>query len=173
MKIDEKKIIVEELHEKFSRAKVVIVTDYKGLNVADITDLRKKLRDVDVEYRVAKNSFFVRASARTDVELAQDYFKGPSAVALSYDDPVVPAKILTEFSDDHKNFEIRIGVMNGKAIDLNAIKVLSALPSREVLLSKLLSVINGVPTAFVRALNDMPKRMLNVLCAIKEQKESM
>ena len=95
MKIEDKKQIVDKLHDKFSRSKVVIVTDYKGLDVAAITELRRKLREAEIEYQVVKNTLLIRASEETDVALIKDCFKGPSAVALSYDDPVSSAKVLT------------------------------------------------------------------------------
>ena len=172
MKLVEKKEIVADLHERFARSKVVIVTDYKGLDVTAINDLRRKLRELDVEYKVVKNSLLIRASEETDVALIKDSFKGPSAVALSYDDPVAPAKVLTKFADEHDKLEIKTGVMDGKVLDLSAIKSLSALPSRDVLLGKLLSVANGVPTGFVRTISAIPAQFLNVLQAIKEQKEA-
>ncbi len=172
MKIDEKKRIVEELHEKFSKSEVVILTDYKGLDVDSINDLRKKLRESQIQYQVVKNSLLIRASKDTDVELIKDNFKGPSAIALSFEDPVSPAKVLTKFADENEKLEIKVGVMNGKVLDISAIKALSALPSREVLIGQLLSVMNGVPTGFVRALVDIQRRLLNVIVAIKEQKEA-
>lgn len=172
MKLEEKKQITQDLHERFLKSKVVILTDYKGLDVAAISDLRKKLKDADVEFRVAKNSLLIRASEDTGVSAIKDDFKGPSGIALSYDDPVAPAKVLTKFAGDNKKFEIKVGVMDGKVLDLGQIKALSDLPSREVLLSQVLSAMNGVPTALVRALNDVPVRMLNVLQAIKDQKEA-
>jgi large subunit ribosomal protein L10 len=106
------------------------------------------------------------------VALIKDHFQGPSAVALSYTDPVAPAKVLTEFAKENKNLEIKIGVMGDNVLDVNRIKALSDLPSREVLLAQLLSAFNGVPTGFVRALNDIPRRLVNVLQAIKDQKEA-
>ena len=172
MKLDQKKEIVKALHDKFERSKIVIVTDYKGLNVTTINDLRRKLREAEIEYKVVKNSLLARAADDTDVALIKDYFVGPSAIALSYDDPVAPAKLLTEFAKENKNLEIKAGILNGKVLDVNAIKSLSSLPSREVLLSQFLSVLVGVPTSVVRALNDMPQRLLNVLQALKEQKET-
>jgi large subunit ribosomal protein L10 len=105
--------------------------------------------------------------------LIKECFKGPSAVALSYEDPIAPAKVLIKFSNEHKKFEIKTGVMNGKVIDLNAIKAVSALPSREVLLGQFLSVANAVPTGFVRVLNAVPIKFLNLLQALKEQKEAV
>lgn len=173
MKLEKKKEIVKSLHEKFARSKVVIVTDCKGLDVAKMNDLRKRLREFDIEYKVAKNSLLIRASKETDVELIKDCFKGPSSVALSYDDPIAPAKVLMKFSKEQGKLEIKTGIMNGKVIDLNAIKAMSVLPPREVLLGQFLSVVNGVPEGFVRVLNAIPMQFLNLLQAVKEQKEAV
>jgi len=173
MKLEKKKEIVKNLHEKFARSKVVIVTDCKGLDVVTMNVLRRRLTESEVEYKVVKNSLLIRASEKTDVELIKDCFKGPSAVALSYDDPIAPAKVLIEFSKKHEKLGIKTGVMNGKVIDLNAIKAMSALPPLEVLLGQFLSVANGVPAGFVRVLNAIPMRFLNLLQAVKEQKEAV
>jgi large subunit ribosomal protein L10 len=172
VKIDDKKKIVEDLKEKFATTKVVIVTDYKGLNVAQMTDLRRKLSEANVEYQVVKNTLLTRASKDTDAALLADVFKGPSGIALSFDDPVAPAKVLTQFAKDHQKLEIKAGVMAGKLMDVAAITALSKLPSREELLSQVLSAMNAVPTGFVQALADVPRRMVNVLNSIKEQKEA-
>ncbi len=104
--------------------------------------------------------------------LIKDTFKGPNAVAMSYGDPVAPAKILSEFAKDNKVLEIKIGVMDGKILDPGAIKSLAALPSREVLLGTFLSALNNVPAGFVRTLAEIPKQLLNVLQAVKDQKEA-
>jgi len=170
--LNQKKQIADLLHEKFARSKVVILTDYKGLDVASMNALRRKLKEADIEYKVVKNSLLVRASEGTDAALISDFFEGPSAVALSYDDPVAPAKILSEFAEDNKKLELKIGVMNGRALDLAAIKALSNLPSREVLLGKLLSAMSGVPTGLVRTLNGVPQKFLNLLMALRDQKQA-
>ena len=172
MKLDQKKEITNDLRERFERAQIVIVTDYKGLDVMTMNALRRKLREVDVEYQVVKNTLLIRASEETDVTAIKEAFKGPSAVAISYEDPVAPAKVLTEFSKDNDKLEIKAGVMNGKALDLQGIKALSSLPSREVLLGQVLAAMNGVPTAFVRTLSGVLGQFLNVLTAIKDQKEA-
>jgi large subunit ribosomal protein L10 len=148
--LEDKKKIVQDLSERFSKAAVVIVTDYKGLDVAAINDLRRRLRKEEIEYQVVKNSLMVRASQETDVALIKETFKGPSAVAMSYSDPIAPAKVL----------------------ELNEIKALSALPSREVLLGTFVSVLNNVPTAFVRTIAEIPRSLLNVLQAVRDQKEA-
>ncbi len=172
MKIEDKQKVVENLKEKFATTKVVIVTDYKGLDVSQMTDLRRKLSEANVEYQVVKNTLLTRASKDTDAELLADVFKGPSAIALSFDDPVAPAKVLTQFAKDNEKLEIKAGVMGGKLMDLDAITALSKLPSREELLAQVLSAMNAVPTGFVRALADVPRRMVNVLNAVKDQKEA-
>lgn len=172
MKLDEKKQLVDEMREKFSKSKVLIIVDFKGLDVAALSVLRKKLRDVGVECKVAKNTLLARAVEQTPVSPIRDEFKGPSAVVLSYEDVVAPAKVLIEFAKDNQKLEIKKGVMGGKLLSLDDIKALSDLPSREVLIARLLSVMIGVPTSFVRVLNGVPQSLLNVLQAIKEQKEA-
>jgi len=170
--LDDKKRIAQDLNERFSKAAVVIVTDYKGLDVAAINDLRRKLRQEEVEYQVAKNSLLVRAAEDTDVALIKEMFKGPNAVAMSYGDPVAPAKILSDFAKDNKVFEIKVGVMDGKVLDAGEIKSLAALPSREVLLATFVSTLNSLPTGLVRMLAEIPRQLLNVLQAVKDQKEA-
>lgn len=154
------------------KSAVVILTDYKGLDVEAMTELRAKLREAQVEYQVIKNTMLRLASEGTGAEAIKDSFVGPSAIAMSYEDPVAPAKILTAFAKDHDKLEIKIGVLDGRVLDVSAIKALADLPSREQLLATVLSAMNAVPTALVTALNDVPRRMVNVLQAIKDQKEA-
>ena len=172
MKLNEKKNVVSDLKERLSSAKVVIVTDYKGLDVTTMNRLRRQLREISCEYQVVKNTLLNRASEETNVALIQDIFNGPNAVALSYEDPVAPAKVLMDFAKENEKLEIKMGVMDGRVLDLNDIKALSALPSREVLLGQLLSAFNWVAASFVRVLSGVPQQFLNVLQAIKEQKEA-
>ena len=172
MNIESKKQFVESLHERLKKSRLAVLTDYKGLDVAAMTELRSKLREADIAYQVIKNTMLRRAAEGTDIEAIQDQFKGPSAIALSIDDPVAPAKILTEFAKSNPKLEIRIGVLEGKVLDPAAIKALSELPSREELLAKVLSTMIAVPTSLVTALSDVPRRMVNVLQAIKDQKDA-
>ena len=171
MRLEDKQKITEDLHDRFTKSAVVVVTDYKGLDVSAINELRRKLREEDIEFQVVKNTLLIRAAKDTGVALIQDYFKGPSAVALSYSDPVAPAKILTQFAKDNQKLEIKGGVLNDKVLDADAIKALAKLPSREVLLGQLLATLNEVPTSFVRTLAEIPRSLLNVLTAIRDQKE--
>jgi len=111
--IERKKQIAEALHDRFARAKVVILTDYKGLNVGAVTELRRRLKEAGIEYQVVKNSLMERASRETDVAVIKDQFKGPSAIALSYDDPVTPAKLLTQFAKENDKLKaMALGPLN-------------------------------------------------------------
>lgn len=166
----QKEELVKGLQEKLSTAKVVITTDYKGLDVEAISDLRRKLKDAGVEYQVVKNTLLRRIAEDNQMALMAECFKGPSAIAYSFEDPVAPAKVLTEFAKENDNLEIKAGVMEDQLLDLAAIKALSSLPSKEVLLAQLLSTINGVPTSFVRVLNAVPQGFVNILSALKDQK---
>ncbi len=172
MRLEKKQKITEDLQQRFSKSVIVVVADYKGLDVSAMNDLRRKLREEDIEFQVAKNTLLMRAAKDTEVALIEDYFKGPSAVALSYKDPVAPAKILVQFAKDNQKLEIKGGVLKDKVLDIDAIKALAMLPSREVLLGQLLSVLNEVPTSFVRTIAEIPRSLLNVLTAIRDQKEA-
>jgi len=172
LRFEDKKKLVDELAEKFSRSAIIIATDYKGLNVVKMNELRRKLGEAEVEYQVVKNRLLKRAAENTDVALMTDHFQGPTAIALGYDDPVKPAKALLNFAKDNEKLEIKGGVMGGKTLDFNAVKSLSDMPSREVLLSQVLSAMNAVPTGLVRALNNVPERLVYALQAIKDQKEA-
>ncbi len=172
MRIAEKQQIAEDLRDRFSKSVIIVLTDYKGLDVAAMNDLRRKLRAEQIEYQVVKNTLLIRASEGNDVALIKDYFKGPSAIALSYDDPVAPAKVLSQFAKDNKKLEIKVGVMGGQVLDENAINALAKLPSREVLLGQLLSALNAVPASFVRTIAEVPRSLVNVLAAIRDQKEA-
>lgn len=172
MRLEAKKQITDDLHDRFARSAVIIVTDYKGLDVASMNDLRRKLREAEIEYQVVKNTLLVRAAEDTEVALIKDHFKGPSAVAISYDDPVAPAKVLAQFAKENDKLEIKVGVLNGKVLDVQAIQALATLPARDVLLALFLSALNAVPTSFVRAIAEIPRSLVNVLTAIKDQKEA-
>lgn len=172
LKLEEKQQIVADLKERMARAAIAILTDYKGLDVAAVNDLRRKLRAEGVEFQVVKNTLLRCAAEGTEVAALSEFFKGPSAIALSYEDPVAPAKTLTAFAKENKKLELKAGVMGGKLLSVEDLKALSQLPSREVLLGQLLGLLNQVPTSFVRLLAEIPRGLLNVLNALKEQREA-
>jgi len=172
VKLEQKKQIVEDLRGRFAKSRLVILTDFKGLDVQSVSELRRKLKEAGIEYKVVKNTLMARASQETPISVLKDHFKGPGAVAISYHDPVASAKILTKFADDSKKLEIRAAVLNGKLIDLSGVRALAALPPREVLLGQLLAVMLDVPTSVVRVLAGVPRGLVNLLAALKDQKEA-
>ena len=172
MQLAQKQQIAEDLRDRFTKSAIVVVADYKGLDVGAMNSLRRKLREENIEFQVVKNTLLTRAAKDTGVEVISDFFKGPSAVALSYDDPVAPAKVLTQFARENEHLEIKVGVMNGKLLDTMQIMALAKLPSREVLLSQFLAALNAVPTSFVRTMAEIPRQLLNVLTALQDQKEA-
>ena len=171
MNREQKAAEVEDLNGRFAKAKIAIATDYRGLTVADFQELRIELRKNNAEIRVAKNTLLKRAVQDTSFEQLQEHFTGTTAITVSYDDPVAPAKVLTAFSKEHDQLEIRGGMLDGKTLSVDDLNALAKLPSREVMLSQLLSVMQAVPTGFVRVLNAVPQSMVFALQAIKEKKE--
>jgi large subunit ribosomal protein L10 len=159
--IDQKKQVVEEITEKLRNSATTIVVDYRGLNVSEVTELRKQLREAGVEFKVYKNTMIRRATAETDLTGIDEFLTGPTAVAFSNEDVIAPAKVLYKFAKDHKDLEIKTGIIEGQVATVDQINALAELPSREGLLSMLLSVLQA------------PIR--NIALAVKavaEQKES-
>ncbi len=167
---NEKEKIVTGLKERLGKACGTFLVDYHGLNVGALTKLRRELTETNIEFRVVKNRLLSIACQDTETAVLKDYIGGPCALAITYDDVVMPAKVLTKFDREYEALEIKIGQINGKIIDLPAIRRLAQLPSREILLSQLLFSLSGVPTSFVRILSEMLKRLVTVLEAIKGQK---
>ena len=135
---------VAELNEKFSRAKSVYVADYRGLDVAAADYLRQRIRKEgagDYEYRVAKNAVLRRAVADLDAAGLANHFEGPTAVAISFSDPVGLAKILSDFAKDHEVFELKGGVVDGEIIDTAQIAALAKLPSMDALRGMIIGLL--------------------------------
>lgn len=149
--IEKKQQVVAEIAEKLTNSKATILTDYRGLNVTQLTELRKQLREVGVEYQVLKNTLTRRAATQTDLSELNDKLTGPTAIAFSGEDVVAPAKVLHTFAKENKELEIKGGVVEGQVVSLEQIKELAELPSREGLLSMLLSVLQAPMRNFALA----------------------
>ncbi len=172
LNISQKKELVEKLTKDLSESQISILIDYKGLDVLQMTDLRAQLRGEGVQAKVVKNTLMIRASEGTDAALMKDFFKGPSAIILSKDDPVAPAKILVDFAKKNEKLEIKAGTLSGKLLSFEELKQLAKMPSREELLGTVVYTLNAVPTSFVNVLAGVPRAFVNVLNAIKDQKEA-
>lgn len=170
MKKSEKEQFVADLNERLKEAKGTFLVDYQGLNVENMNRLRGELRKDEIELRVVKNRLMRIASRETETEVLKDAMIGPSALAISYENVVAPAKVFMEFGKDFKQLKIKCGQISGKFIDEDGLKRLAALPSREVLLAQVLSAMQGVSAGFVRVLSGAVSKLLNVLQAIERQK---
>ena len=142
-RIQAKQDQVDLLSEKMKNAASFIVVNYRGLNVAEATDLRKQLRDSDVEMHVVKNTIIRRAAEAAGVEGLEDVFVGPTAIAFSEEEVVAPAKIMVEFAEEAPALEVKGGYMEGEVVSIETIEAVAKLPSREGLLSMLLSVLQA------------------------------
>ena len=171
MNRDEKSAIVTQLNDAFSRSKFTVVTDYCGLTVSELQELRIQLRDCNSEIRIVKNTLLKRAVTDTASDVLSDDFTGTTAVVMGYDDPVAPAKALTNFAKDHEKLLIRSAALEGEKLSSDELLALSKLPGKEVLLGQFLSVLNSVPTGLVQVLSGVPRTFLYGLQAVKEQKE--
>lgn len=171
MNREEKVSVVHELSEKFGKATIAVVSDYRGLTVSEFEQLRIALKKCDSEVKVAKNTLLRKASQTTSFAPLSDHYYGTTAVTLSYGDPVGPAKVLVEFAKGHDKLCIRGAVLDGKSLSTNDLTALSILPSRDVLIGQLLSVMQAVPAGFVRVLNAIPQKLVYALQALKEKKE--
>ena len=141
--IAQKQQLVDDLKTKFEESISTIVFNYRGLTVEEVTELRKQLRESGVEMKVVKNTLLRRSAADAGYGELEDIFKGPTAIAFSNEEVVAPAKIIAEFADDHDAIELKGGVIEGKVASLELINKIDKLPSREGLLSMLLSVLQA------------------------------
>ena len=167
-----KEDLVAEFAEKLKVAKAAFLADYRGLDVDQANDLRNKLRDVGVEYRVVKNTLLRLAAKDTASACFEEYLNGPTAIALVHDDPVAPAKALVEFAKKNNIFELKAGMLDGKLLAVADIQALAELPSRDELLAKMLGSMSAPATNFVGVLAAVPRTFVQVLAAIKDQKEA-
>jgi large subunit ribosomal protein L10 len=141
--IETKQQVVTEIADKLRASKSTIVVDYRGLTVSEATELRKNLREAGVEYKVYKNTLTRRAAESAEMAELNEFLTGPNAIAFSNEDVVAPAKVLNDFAKDHEALEIKAGVIEGKLVTLDEVKAIATLPSREGLLSMLLSVLQA------------------------------
>ena len=170
--IKAKEAQVVEISEKIEKAQSIIFLDYRGLTVAEVTDLRNKMRAEDVEYKVIKNALLRRAAEKLNITGLDDMLTGPTAVAFGYSDPAKPAKILNDAVTSLKKTEIKGGVLNGNALSVDEVKGLAQLPSKVELIAKMLGSMNAPIQGLVMALSGVPANLVRALAAIRDQKEA-
>jgi large subunit ribosomal protein L10 len=163
---------VDMLRERLGGAAAVILTDYRGLNVGEISQLRQKLRESGVEYKVVKNTLLQRAAQEIGVEGLSPHLQGPTAVAFSRRDPVAPAKILLDYIRQMRKLEIKAGLIEGRLMTTDQIKRLADLPAKAQLLAVALGAMKAPLTGLVGALAGLPRSVVYALDQIRRQKEA-
>ena len=156
--IQQKQEAVNVVAQKLASSPSTVIVDYRGLNVAQVTELRKQLREAGVEFQVLKNSIVSRATEGTEYTALNEILTGPTAVAFSGEDAVAPAKILYEFSKKNEALKLKGGVVEGKVVGEAEVKALAQLPSREGLLSMLLSVLQAPVRNFALAVKAVAEK---------------
>lgn len=157
-KVAEKQPVVEEISEAIKDAASVVLVDYRGLTVAQDTELRKQLREAGVYYKVYKNTMMVRAFEGTDFAQLGEYLNDPTAIVISKTDATAPAREIAKFAKKAPKLEIKGGVVEGTAYDAKGIEKIAAIPSREELLSKLLGSLQSPITNFARVMNQLAEK---------------
>lgn len=167
--LNKKKGEVAELSEKIKKAQAFVLADYRGINVQDDTQMRNDLRKANVEYKVVKNTLTKFAAEENGLNDLLPHLEGPTAIAISYTDPIAPAKILNEYSKKNDKIKLKAGYVEGKVIDIEGIKSLANIPSREELIAKMLGSFNAPISGFVNVLNGNIRGLVVALNAIAEK----
>jgi len=165
----EKEEVVSRLHAKMAKAKAAILAEPKGIDVATVTELRRKCRDAQVEYRIVKNTLAIRAAKGTPVEPLAKQFVGPTALVMSYGDVVAPAKILADFAKDREKFAIRTAVIEGRVIDAKGVLALAKMPGIQELRGTIARLVAQPATRLARVIATPGQRLAQVLGARRDQ----
>lgn len=170
--LEAKAAVVAEIKEKIQSAQSMVFLDYRGLTVEEVTELRSQFRAAGVEYKVLKNTLIQRAANEAELAGLEPFLSGPTAVAFGIQDPVAPAKILTEYIKKTKKTTIKGGVLEGQVIDAKGVEALANMPSREQLLAKMLGSMNAPITGLMTVLGGTISAFVRALDAIRQQKEA-
>ena len=172
MKKDQKQVLISELNAKFASAKAAILTEYKGLTVAEITELRNELRKSQLEYKVIKNTLAIRAAAGTSAESLTAYLEGPTGIVLGFGDPVAPAKAIIDFAKKRDKLKVKVGLIEGQVANLDQLKAIANLPSRNELLSRMAAGFQAPASQMARLLSATVARFGYALTALRDKKEA-
>jgi large subunit ribosomal protein L10 len=170
LSLEQKKAVVAEISAEVAKAQAIVVAEYRGLEVGNMTDLRREARKSGVYLRVLKNTLARRAVSGTPFEKLSEQMTGPLIYGIS-SDPVATAKVLNEFSRTNEKLVIRAGAMPNAVITAKEVKALATMPSREELLAKLLGTMQAPIAQFARTLNEIPSRFVRTLAAVRDQKQ--
>jgi large subunit ribosomal protein L10 len=165
----EKEQAIFDLRKQIEKFQAAVLTNYRGLNVEQMNNLRQRLREEKISYHVIKNTLMKLASRGTDLEELKDYFEGPTAIAISYGDPVLLAKILSEFIKTQPSLEIKVGLIQGRVAPPAEVKALATMPSREILFAQILGGIQTTGSQLGGALLSLLQQILGIIQARVDQ----
>lgn len=171
MKRAEKEVVISNLSERLKKASTVILAEYRGLKVSEITEIRREIKKNEGDFKVVKNRLSKRAIMGSEWAPLEGHFKGPVGIVTSAGDPVALTKILTKYADNFPALKLKAGLMSGKLLDVKGITALSKLPSKEELYAKLLGTLQAPASGLVRVLQAVPQKMVMALKAISEKKQ--
>ena len=167
----EKSQIITQHTKDFNSMKAAVLVDFTGVKVSQIDILRKNARKNNIQFKVIKNSLAKKALEGSKAEGLMNYFEGTTAVGYSLHSPVDPARVMYSYAQENKNFKIKVGFLEDKILSYDEIKALAELPSREVLIAKLLGTLNAPVTNFVNVLAGIPRKLVYALTAVRDMKE--
>ena len=171
LNIEEKKAVVAEVSGQVAKANAIVVAEYRGLEVGEMTELRAKARSAGIYFRVLKNTLVRRAVAETPYAGLAEHMVGPLAYGIG-SDPVAVAKVLSDFAKSNEKFAIKAGAMADQVLTAKDVATLANMPSREELLAKLLGTMQAPVAKFVQTLNEVPAKFVRGLAAVRDQKEA-
>ena len=171
LNLEDKRAIVVSVNAAASEALSAVVADYRGLSVAEMTNLRLKARETGVYLKVVRNTLAKRAVAGTDYECLTDALVGPTVLAFSQEDPGAAARLIKDFAKDHDALEVKALAIGGVAYDAKDIDILAKLPTRDEAIAQLMSVMQAPVAKFVRPLNEVPGKFVRTMAAVKDQKQ--
>lgn len=171
LNLEDKRAIVVSVNAAASEALSAVVADYRGLSVAEMTNLRLKARETGVYLKVVRNTLAKRAVAGTDYECLSDALVGPTVLAFSQEDPGAAARLIKDFAKDHDALEVKALAIGGVAYDAKDIDILAKLPTRDEAIAQLMSVMQAPVAKFVRTLNEVPGKFVRTMAAVKDKKQ--
>lgn len=171
MATPQKEKVIEEMSDKFARASGIYLVDFTGMDVNTATELRRKFRESDVEYRVLKNTLAKISFEKAGIEGMSQFLTGVNAYAISYDDPTLPVKVLEKQKEFKEKFKLKAALFEGQVIDPSRVESLAKIPSRGEMLGQLVGMLNSPMSKLLYALNGVMYNFVNVLKALEEKKK--
>ena len=172
MNRDQKESMVADLRDDFAQAKSIVLTSHMGMDASTVAELRARYREAGVRYRVVKNTLVKIATSGTEMESLHAMFRGPTAIAYSFEDAISPARVARDFAKTHEKYELRGAYLDGETMDGAGLRRLADMPTKDELRAKFMGLLQAVPSKFLRTLNAAPTQFLMVLKAKGEASEA-